>query len=159
MKPFFRRDLILQSCRTVLAACLMAGLSTIAFAHPQDGHLPPLTASEVERSVRALEILVPKWSGQAMPDNAETLGALAGVLEDALSASDGITSSQSPTLLRALRQAGYPDSPYIVDQWKLDTERVLETYADMRDDDGSKAMVVVMTPFMDRLDSVVGKLL
>ncbi len=106
----------------------------IAHAHPLEYHMEPLDANAVERVVTSLELLLGelKRAGEQdtanLPEGALGITAILWSVEIAVAAMDETWPTKSPALLRSLQSAGYEDSPYVVAEWKIKAERVLEAY-------------------------------
>ena len=134
--PKTNRTLLLVG--KILCACLLVVGTVIplptAHAHPVEFHMGPLDASAVERVLVSLNLLLDELkSGNSLdtanlPDGALGITAILWSIEGAVAAMDKSWSTKSPSMLRALQSAGYEDSPYIVAEWKIEAERVLEAY-------------------------------
>jgi hypothetical protein len=117
----------------VLVSCILLSPVTVR-AHPLEYHLEPLDASTVERVLTSFELLTAELEaadllGEAsLPENAMGVTALLWSLEGAVAAMDQAPAVDSPLMLNALAAAGYEPSPYIVAEWKMEAERVLESY-------------------------------
>lgn len=115
-------------------------------AHPLEYHLEPLKAEDVERVLVSFELLTAKLETAGLLATARTgeeaLGVTAVVwsVEDAIAAMDETRSVESPTLLQALGAAGYEDSPYVVAEWKVEAERVLEAFEVLQGDFQTQAI-------------------
>lgn len=109
-----------------------------ARAHPLEFHLEPLTAATVERVLTSFELLTTELAGAGaltnarLPENALGITALLWSLEDAVAALDETWPENSEVLLRSLAAAGYERSPWTVAEWKVEAERVLESYEVLR---------------------------
>lgn len=120
-------------CTGLVAIAAVFPFAT-AHAHPLEFHLGPLDASTVERVVSSLELLIGELRSAGaqdtanLPDGALGLAAILWSIEKAVAAMDETWPSKSPALLRSLQSAGYEDSPYVVAEWKIEAERVLEAY-------------------------------
>jgi hypothetical protein len=122
----------------IFCACLVASVMVFPFAnahaHPVEFHMGPLDKSTVERVLNSLELLMgelksaSKRDAANLPDGALGITAILWSIQDAVAAMDETWPTKSPTLLRSLESAGYEDSPYIVAEWKIEAERVLEAY-------------------------------
>jgi len=105
-----------------------------AAAHPLEYHLEPLDATVVERVLTSFELLTADLEAAGLlasarlPGDAMGVTALLWSLEDAIAAMDETPAVDSPALLNALAAAGYTPSPYIVAEWKMEAERILESY-------------------------------
>jgi len=103
-------------------------------AHPLEYHLDPLDSTMVERVLTSFELLMADLQAAGLlasarlPDNAMGVTALLWSLEGAVAAMDKAPAVESSALLAALAAAGYESSPYIVAEWKMEAERVLESY-------------------------------
>jgi hypothetical protein len=119
-------------------ACLVASATAFPFAgahaHPIEFHMGRLDASAVERVLTSLDLLMGELKSAGRPDAANLPDGALGItailwsIEDAVAAMDETWPTKSPALLRALQSAGYEDSPYVVAEWKIEAERVLEAY-------------------------------
>jgi len=105
-----------------------------ALAHPLEYHLDPLDATMVERVLTSFELLTADLeaadllASARLPDEAMGVTGLLWSLEGAIAAMDETPAVDSPALLNALAASGYTPSPYIVAEWKMEAERVLESY-------------------------------
>lgn len=96
--------------------------------------MAPLDAATVERVLASFDSLASELRGAGsldaakLPDDALGITALLWSLEAAVATMDGAWPTESPALLQALAAAGYEDSPYMVAEWKIEAERVLEAY-------------------------------
>jgi len=96
--------------------------------------MQPLDAKTVERVIQSLDQMVDdlKRSGTLdtvrLPDGAMGISVMLWSVQDALMKLDETTTIDSPTLKQALFSAGYPDSLYVVEEWQIEAEQVLETY-------------------------------
>jgi sirohydrochlorin ferrochelatase len=110
-----------------------------AGAHPLEYHLDPLDSRMVERVLASFELLTAdleaagRLGSARLPENAMGVTALLWSLEGAVAAMDETPAVDSPALLSALAAAGYEPSPYIVAEWKMEAERVLESYEVLSD--------------------------
>jgi hypothetical protein len=131
IRLFFPRGMTVPACLLAIAV-LLAPVG--AAAHPLEYHLEPLDARTVERVLTSFELLTAdleaadRLASARLPDDAMGVTALLWSLEDAVAAMDETSPIDSPALLAALTAAGYENSPYIVAEWKMEAERVLESY-------------------------------
>jgi hypothetical protein len=101
-------------------------------------HMAPLDAATVERVLASLDSLASELleaglvDGARLPDDALGITALLWSIEAAVVTMDNAWPTESPALLGALAAAGYEDSPYMVAEWKVEAERVLEAYEVLR---------------------------
>lgn len=115
--------------------CLLCVLSMASvYSHPIEYHMQPLDAETVERVIQSLDQMVAdlKRSGTLgtvrLPDSAMGISVMLWSVQDALMKLDETTTIDSPTLKRALFAVGYQDSLYVVEEWQIEAEQVLETY-------------------------------
>ena len=105
-----------------------------ALAHPIEFHMRPLDTQTVERVIvslnRMLDTVEAAGDRRAIswPEKPMGIADLVPSLQDALMDVDEVTTLESPSLRQALRDAGYPDAPFIVEEWELDARQLLETY-------------------------------
>jgi hypothetical protein len=130
-----RRRLISGFRPALILACVCAVLaSPAAHAHPIEYHMQPLEDADVERVLSSLELITDELeaagalSGLRVPDDALGITAILWALLDAVLETDQVSRVDSPTLMRSLAGAGYPQSYYVVEQWQGEAERVIETY-------------------------------
>ncbi|MGK2926302.1 MAG: hypothetical protein ACSLE2_11845 [Lysobacterales bacterium] len=96
--------------------------------------MAPLDAATVERVLTSFDSLASELRGAGsmeaakLPDDALGITALLWTIEAAVATMDNAWPTESPALLSALTAAGYEDSPYMVAEWKIEAERVLEAY-------------------------------
>jgi hypothetical protein len=96
--------------------------------------MPPFEARSIERVLASLEQLAAELeqnsSVQRAPPSAKALDSIAILwsVEEAISGIDQSILADSISLKRALLEAGYRDSPHIVEEWQAETERVLQAY-------------------------------
>lgn len=108
--------------------------SSSALSHPLEYHLEPLDDRAIERVLTSFERLSARLQHAGveqtarLPDNALGITAVVWTMEEAVARLDEARAVESPTLLQALKAAGYEDSPYIVAEWKIEAERVWEAY-------------------------------
>lgn len=120
-------------------------------AHPMEYHMIPLDAQTVERVLTSFDRLIDKLENAdavdsaRLPDDAFGITAILWSFEDAVAAIDKTRAVESPTLLQALQAAGYEDAPYIVAEWKIEAERVLEAYEVLRENYQLKDIVAELT--------------
>ena len=116
----------------VVMTCFVWPVATAA--HPIEFHMQPLDAGTVERVIDSLERVASELqaagaSGRvSMPQDAMGVTAVLWALQDALMEADEVTTTDSPSLKRALLSAGYADSYYVVEEWQGEAERVVETW-------------------------------
>jgi hypothetical protein len=125
----------LSAAAVFASLCLVAVFSTVAVhAHPIEYHMQPLDAGTIERVIKSLDQMIielrraDSLDSVQVPDDAMGITVLLWSVQDALMEVDETTTTDSPTLKRALSSAGYKDSPYAVDEWQAEAEQVLETY-------------------------------
>lgn len=119
-----------------LCLCVFALLFRVsaAPAHPLEFHLDPLDDAAIERVLMSFELLSGALEAAGLQGSAriseDALGITAIVwsTEQAIASMDNRRPAESPFLLNALTTAGYEDSPYIVAEWKMEAERVWESY-------------------------------
>ena len=125
------------ACVLVISALLSTGNAS---AHPLQYHLEPLDARTVERVLSSFELLTAELEGASrlasarLPDNAMGVTALLWSLRGAVADLDQAPPIDSPALQQALEAAGYERSPYMVAEWQMEAERVLESYEVLRRD-------------------------
>ncbi|MGA9574939.1 MAG: hypothetical protein WBS20_13445 [Lysobacterales bacterium] len=128
---FLRTIKVFSVCLVVVVAQLSP---VVARAHPLEYHLEPLDAETIERVLTSFELLTQELQAAGLlasaklPKDAMGVTALLWSLEDAVAAMDESPAVESPSLLNALTAAGYESSPYVVAEWKMEAERVLESY-------------------------------
>ena len=111
----------------------------------------PLDAQTVERVLTSFDRLIDKLENAdavdsaRLPDDAFGITVILWSIEDDVAAIDKTRAVESPTLLQALQAAGYEDSPYIVAEWKIEAERVLEAYEVLRENYQLKDIVAELT--------------
>jgi len=126
-----RASRLLLACTAALGLAVQASL---AVAHPLEFHLDPLDDEAIERVLTSFELLAARLEAAGLqgsarlPENAMGITAIVWSTEDAIAAMDHTRPADSPTLRNALTAAGYEDSPYVVAEWKMEAERVLESY-------------------------------
>ena len=120
--------------RVVFATLALACLFSQASAHDIFRHGPPLDIAAVERVVVSFQALFGELHRAGIlknvrpPDGALNLAALLGPLEEAVAQADNTTVGDSPTLQRALRDAGYADSPLMIYEWRSEARETLIAY-------------------------------
>jgi hypothetical protein len=114
------------------AAILLVVSSPVA-AHPIEYHMQPLQAETVERMIVSLDELISEL---------DRLGAVGTIrdaqapdrripiwrIQAAVAAPTGGSIAESPAIRRAAVKAGYEDGPFVVEEWQLDANRVLDVY-------------------------------
>lgn len=120
----------------LLARCAASSLLVLwasVVAHPIEYHMEPLSAETVERVVKSLDMLLA---------DLERTGAIAALRADpdperripiwrmqaVIAAATGGSTVGSPAIRDAVLQAGYQDGPFVVEEWQLDADRVLDVY-------------------------------
>ncbi|MFZ0469431.1 MAG: hypothetical protein WAL92_10970 [Thiogranum sp.] len=135
----------------ILAAVAALFPCAMIHAHPMEYHMIPLDAQTVERVLTSFDRLIDKLENAdavdsaRLPDDAFGITVILWSIEDAVAAIDKTRAVESPTLLQALQAAGYEDSPYIVAEWKIEAERVLEAYEVLRENYQLKDIVAELT--------------
>jgi hypothetical protein len=135
----------------ILAAVAALFPCAMIYAHPMEYHMIPLDAQTVERVLTSFDRLIDKLENAdavdsaRLPDDAFGITVILWSIEDAVAAIDKTRAVESPTLLQALQAAGYEDSPYIVAEWKIEAERVLEAYEVLRENYQLKDIVAELT--------------
>lgn len=108
--------------------------------------MEPLDAATVERVLASFDSLASELRGAglldaaSLPDDALGITAILWSIQSAVATMDGTWPTESPTLLRALTAAGYENSPYVVAEWKIEAERVLEAYEVLSTDITNEAL-------------------
>ncbi len=122
---------VIVACALVISVLLCPGR---AAAHPLQYHLEPLDARTVERVLTSFELLAAELEGAdrlasaRLPENAMGVTALLWSLQGAVANLDQAPPVDSPALQQALATSGYVRSPYMVAEWQMEAERVLESY-------------------------------
>lgn len=133
-KPRFRNTWPVAVFCTWLIALGAVSYAPVAMSHPLEYHLDPLDDEAIERVLTSFELLSAGLEkaglqGNArLSENALGITAIVWSTEAAVMGMDESRSVDSPSLLRALKAAGYEESPYVVAEWKLEAERVWEAY-------------------------------
>ncbi len=122
----------------IFCTCLVAFATVFpvatAHAHPIEYHRKPLNAEGVQRVLASFDLLMGELrnadtlNAARIPANAMGVTLMLWSVQDAIADADETAPSDSPSLKRSLNAAGYKDSPYMVDEWQIEAERVLETY-------------------------------
>jgi hypothetical protein len=136
-------------------AVLIVLASTSLAAHPLQYHLKPLDAARVERVLTAFETLLSvverggAMEAARLPDGALGASALVWSVQGAVVAMDDSAGRGGDSLSAALLASGYEDSPFVVDEWRFEAERVLAAYevlsGDLRRDEVYAAMAELET--------------
>lgn len=118
--------------------CLFS--STQAGSHPIEYHMQPLSAGQVERVVSSLEKIASRLQDPGavqLPDDAMGISLALWSLWDALDAGGGPGEDPLPDILVA---AGYESSYFMIEEWEIEAQRVLETYEVLHKGLGSQAV-------------------
>jgi hypothetical protein len=108
-------------------------LSTVVEANPLEYHIGPLQAETVERVIVSLDALINELERTGAidslrqdpnPDRRIPLWRIQAVIAEPT----GGSLVDSPVIRRAALQAGYADGPFVVEEWQLDADRVLDVY-------------------------------
>jgi hypothetical protein len=124
--------------RNTFAALALTCLFPQGSAHDIFRHGPPLDIAAVERVTISLQALFGELRRTGvlaqvrLPEGALNLAALLGPLEEAIALTDNTSVGDSPTLQRALRDAGYAASPLMIYEWRSEARETLIAYEQLQ---------------------------
>jgi len=130
---------IIRKLNTFFILFLLVGACSIPSvqAHPIQYHMQPLDAETVERVIASLDRLISELERAGAMDSLRGYQDEEGpipfwMIQGALADSESSSLVESPGIKRALMLSGYADSPFLVEEWQLEVDRVLDVYASLK---------------------------